>query len=361
MVPSRPRRRLRPVSDHQSARRRYAYLGPAGTFTDTALDRVIDGHGTAGVAVVERLPLGTVGAALAAVRSGAADAAVVPIENSVEGGVSATLDDLAEGADGLVIIGEEVVAVRFVLAAPAGVGLAGVSRIATHAHAQAQCRGWLASTLPGAVVLPALSTAAAAAGLSEAGARASRADTGVGYDAAICAPAAAAHYGLTVLADDIGDRAGHTRFVVVARRGTLPPPTGADRTTVVAYLRENRSGSLLELLEQFAVRGVDLTRIESRPTGTAIGEYCFSIDLAGHVAEPRVAEALKGLRRLSPHTRFLGSYPRADAEATRVPDWTTTESFTVANDWLDGLTGGDDPVPSVSGAGHAPRPTPAVR
>ena len=108
----------------------------------------------------------------------------------------------------------------------------------------------------------------------------------------------------------------------------------------MAYLRENHSGALLELLEQFAARGVDLTRIESRPTGAGFGEYCFSIDLDGHVREPRVAEALKGLHRLSPLTRFLGSYPRADGAASAVPAWTGAEEFAAAEAWLAGLLDG---------------------
>jgi prephenate dehydratase len=327
---------------------RSGYLGPPGTFTETALEQAlarqagtvaVDGPGDDGVdgVDVQRVALPTVAAALDAVRSGDTTSAVVPLENSVEGGVNATLDALAGGPGngGLVIVGEEIVPVRFVLATRSPRDLARVTRIATHAHAEAQCRGWLAAHLPDALIVPALSTAAAAAGLGGPDA---------GYEAAICAPAAVTRYGLTVLADDVGDRSGHTRFVVVARTGTIPAPTGADRTTLVAYLRHNRAGALLELLEQFAVRGVDLTRIESRPTGDGLGEYCFSIDLAGHVAEPRVAEALKGLRRLSRHTRFLGSYPRADRRPADVLDWTDEGSFADADAWLEGLLSpGDDP------------------
>jgi prephenate dehydratase len=317
---------------------RCGYFGPAGTFTETALELAV-ARATAGdpgaAAAIVRVPVSTVVAALDGVRSGELSSAVVPIENSMEGGVSATLDALAAGDDSLVIVGEEIVPVRFVLAARPGTDLAAVTRVATHAHAAAQCRGWLAAKLPDAVVVPALSTASAAAGLGPDGER------DPGYDAAVCAPAAVRRYGLEVLADGIGDRPGHTRFVVVARPGVLPHRTGADRTTVVAYLRHNRSGSLLELLEQFATRGVDLTRIESRPTGEGLGEYCFSIDLAGHVTEPRVAEALKGLRRLSPLTRYLGSYPRADGRATPILEWTDESSFATADRWLERLlTGG---------------------
>jgi prephenate dehydratase len=269
--------------------------------------------------------------------------------------------------------------VTFVLAARAGTTLADVRRVASHPHAEAQCRAWLTDNLPGVAVEPAMSTAAAAAGLSHAGPasrrpqggpaqdggtqdgaaqgrrhagrrHAGRRHAGRGtqdgstYDAAICAPSAAERYGLTVLGEDIGDRPATTRFVVVRLPGAVPPPTGADRTSVVAYLRENHSGALLELLEQFAARGVDLTRIESRPTGAGFGEYCFSIDLDGHVREPRVAEALKGLHRLSPLTRFLGSYPRADGTPSTVLGWAGADGFSAAEQWLAGLLDGQTPA-----------------
>ncbi len=308
---------------------RYAYLGPAGTFTDAALDAVLTRVPAAGAAT--RQPMPTVGRCFEAVRAGEADAALVPIENSIEGGVNATLDALAASAPPLVIVAEQLVPVTFVLAGRQGTTLGEVRRVATHPHAEAQCRAWFADQLPEVEFEPALSTAAAAAGLAEANT--------VTYDAAICAPAAVERYGLVALAEDIGDRPGTTRFVLVAAPRAVPPVTGADRTSLVAYLRSNHAGALLELLEQFAVRGVDLTRIESRPTGSGLGEYCFSIDLDGHVREPRVAEALKGLRRLSPHTRFLGSYPRADSSPTTVLDWTAAESFAEAETWLADLLG----------------------
>jgi prephenate dehydratase len=310
---------------------RIAYLGPAGTFTEAALDGVLAARSVDGRPPAEKVPMATVGRCFDAVRGGEVDAAVVPIENSLEGGVNATLDALSASDPPLVVVGEELVPVTFVLAACPGTTLDAVRRIASHPHAEAQCRAWLADHLPHVAVEPAMSTAAAAAGLVS--------DGEAPYDAAICAPAAVERYGLDALAEDIGDRPATTRFVVVARPGRLPEPTGADRTSLVAYLRENHSGALLELLEQFAARGVDLTRIESRPTGAGFGEYCFSLDLDGHVAEPRVAEALKGLRRLSPYTRFLGSYAKADGRPTRVLDWTGGGSFSDAERWLTDLLG----------------------
>ncbi len=305
---------------------RYAYLGPAGTFTEQALRQV------PAAAKAELLPFAGVDLALDAVRDGDADAAMVPIENSVEGGVTSTLDALAAG-EPLVVVREVLVPVTFVLAARAGTAVSGVTRVATHPHAVAQCRRWLAEHLPGATAVPATSTAAAAAGLA--------AGQAAGYDAAVCAPVAAQRYRLEVLASDIGDNPGAvTRFVLVARPSTPPPPTGADKTSLVAYLPHNHAGALLELLEQFATRGVDLTRIESRPIGDSLGQYCFSIDCSGHVADARVAEAVMGLRRVCPQVRYLGSYPRADAAPVQVRPGTTDASFADARAWLDRLLEG---------------------
>jgi prephenate dehydratase len=305
---------------------RYAYLGPAGTFTETALLQV------PGAASSELMPTPSVDAALDAVRSGEADSAMLPIENSVEGGVTATLDALAQG-EPLLIVGEQVVPVTFHLVTRPGASLEDVTRVATHPQGLAQCRGWLHATLPKAAVLPALSTAAAAAGLLE---------PDCGYDAALCAPIAARRYGLPVLVADVGDNPNAvTRFVLVSRPGPLPGATGADKTTLVAYLADDHPGALLELLEQFAVRGVNLSRLESRPTGELLGRYCMSIDADGHVAEQRMAEALKGLHRVCADVRFLGSYPRADGEPTVVRPQSQDAAFGAAETWLAGVRNGN--------------------
>jgi prephenate dehydratase len=305
----------------------YAYLGPQGTFTEAALRQVVD------VASADHVvqPMATVDAALAAVRAGEADAAMVPIENSVEGGVAATLDALANGSP-LRVVREVVVPITFVLAARAGTRLEDVRRVASHPHGWAQCRGWVAAHLPDARYLPALSTAGAAEGLAD-GAEAT-------YDAALCAPLAAERFGLEVLAQDVGDHSGaETRFVLVSRPGPVPPPTGNDKTKVVVFQRDDRPGGLLELLEQFATRGVNLSRIESRPTGDALGQYCFSIDCEGHVRTARVAEALMGLHRTCSEVRFLGSYARADGGAIMVTPETSDGAFRAARSWLDQLDG----------------------
>ena len=301
----------------------YAFLGPEGTFTEAALMQV------PGAAEASRLPASNVNAALDLVRSGSADAAMVPIENSVEGGVTATLDAIATGQE-LRIIREVLVPISFVLVARPGTQLRDVRRVSTHGHAWAQCRLWMDQHLPAAEYVPGSSTAAAALGLLEDGCH---------YDAAICAPLVAQeNAGLAMLAENIGDNPGAvTRFVLVSRPGALPVPTGADKTTLVVPLPEDRPGALMEILDQFASRGVNLSRIESRPTGQYLGHYFFSIDAEGHASEARVADALAGLHRISPATRFLGSYPRADRQATVVAAHTSDEAFMAAQAWVGSI------------------------
>lgn len=342
---------------------RYGFLGPAGTFTEMALrarlesgaaagDAAGDSAGVAGGAAgAELVPFGSVGQALEAVRGGDVHAAMVPIENSVEGGVSATLDALASDGS-LVIVAEQLVPITFVLAtgpgADVGPDLTGVHAVGTHPHAWAQVRGWMDRNLPAAGYVTVSSTAAAAAALARTGARAEanrdadrEMDSGgerPAYDACVCAPVAAANQGLTVLAEGIEDNAGAvTRFVLVARPGRLPARTGADKTTVVLYQREDHPGGLLDLLEQFATRGINLTRIESRPTGEGLGSYCFSVDCEGHVGDERLGEALGGLHRVCSRVVFLGSYPRADRRATAVPPGMADADFVAARDWLGRL------------------------
>ena len=304
---------------------RYGFLGPTGTFTEMALRRCSQ---VAAAVDAERIPFASVDAALAALRAGDLEAAMVPIENSVEGGVSATLDALA-GGEPLVVVGEQVVPITFVLAAPVGIALPDIRAVSTHPHAWAQVRGWIGAHLPDVEYLPAASTAAAAAGLAA---------EWPAYQAAVCAPVAATNHGLTVLQEDIGDNSGAvTRFVLVARPGELPAPTGADKTSVVLFQREDHPGGLLELLEQFAARGINLTRIESRPNGGRLGDYCFSIDCEGHVNDERVGETLMGLKRVCADVRFLGSYPRADSVEAQVSAGTRDNDFTEARSWLRSL------------------------
>ena len=296
----------------------YGYFGPAGTFTHQALL-------TLPALGAEPIPYATVGLALEAVRDGEVTAVLVPIENSVEGGVTATLDNLTHG-DPLVITREVTLPVQFTLFGRPGTRLEDVRQILTHPHAAAQCRDWLAAKLPQATVTEGGSTAGAAAEVSDPQSR---------FDGAICAQVAGELYRLSPLAEGIADNPDAvTRFVLVAKPGPVPPATGADKTTMVLFMRENHPGALLEILEQFASRGVDLCRIESRPTKRTLGDYCFSVDAEGHINDARLAEAMMGLHRICADVIFLGSYPRADAAPATVKAGTSNADYAAAVGWL---------------------------
>jgi prephenate dehydratase len=306
-----------PRAHLSTAPTRFAYLGPEGTFAEAALGTLGDlGPG-------ERTPLPSVPAALAAVRAGDVDAALVPLENSVEGSVPATMDGLVDGTP-LVVTREVFLPVAFVLGVRPGTTAGQVRTVASHPHALAQCRGRIAGLVPAADLLPTASTADAARRVAAGE-----------FDAAVCAAIAAERSGLTVLDGDLADHPGAvTRFVLVQRPGPLPAPTGADKTTVTAVVAD-RTGALLDLLAEFAVRGISLTRIESRPTREALGVYSFSIDCEGHVADRRVGDALAALHRLAEEVRFLGSYPRADARPGRpVEERVADRAFADAEAWL---------------------------
>jgi prephenate dehydratase len=294
--------------------KRYAYLGPSGTFTEAALRTVANSQDSL-------TPFSNVTAALDAVRTGKADLALVPIENSIEGVVARTLDELAIG-DPLVIYGETTLSVTFALLTRKGQG--DIKKIATHPHAEAQCRAYIAKHHPTAEIISTSSTAAAAEALSKGE-----------FDAAIAAPNAAETYGLTILANDIGDSSeAVTRFVLVGKPGSVPVPTGHDRTSLAAFIGADHAGALLEVLTEFAVRGVNLTFIQSRPTGRELGHYHFIIDAEGHINEERVGDALMGLRRICEDVRYLGSYPRADKIAPTTTKSATDSAFKAADNWL---------------------------
>lgn len=302
---------------------RFGYLGPAGTFAEAAL-RTLPAAQQG-----ELAPYPSVGAALDGVRAGEVDAALIPFENSVEGSVPASLDDLAQG-EPLQITREVLLPVSFALLGRPGLLREDVRSVATHPHAEAQCRRWLRDVLPQASVVLSPSTADAARAVRDGE-----------YDAAISAEIAAQHYDLSVLARDVHDNEGAvTRFVLVGRPGPPPAPTGADRSTLVAFIADDHAGALLELLTEFAVRGVNLSRIESRPTGMGLGRYCFSVDCDGHVADARVGEALSALHRVCADVRFLGSYPRADGRAPDVRAGTSDGDFRDAAAWLARLRSG---------------------
>lgn len=303
---------------------RIAFLGPRGSFAEAAL-RTLPISETS-----ELVAAASVQAALDAARDGSVDCALVPIENSVEGAVSITLDELANG-EPLVIIDEAVLAVSFSLVVRPGTSLFDVKRIATHPHAAAQVRGWVSANLPDAVMLPALSTAAAAQGLL---------DPACGYDAAVSQHIVTELYDVVSITDGIEDTADAiTRFVLVQRPGVIPVRTGADKTTLSLFIRSDQPGALLAILTEFAVRGVNLTRIESRPTRKQLGDYYFSVDIEGHVNDSRVSEALMGLHRVCLDVRYMGSYPRHDGKAPVLREGVTDGDFAEAHQWLRQLKG----------------------
>jgi prephenate dehydratase len=306
---------------------RLAFLGPRATFAEQALRLLPEAEGA------ELVPCSGSPAVLAAVRSGSVDAGCVPIENSVEGAVPAVLDGLVEDPP-LVIVREAQLGVRFAVLGRAGTQLANVRTVASHPHAIAQTRGWLAAHLPEADVLTSTSTA-------EAAAQVARGE----FDAAVAAPLAAEQHGLEVLVDDVADNPGAvTRFALVAPPGPPPAPTGFDRTSLAATT-QNRPGALLGVLTELAMRGIDLTRIESRPIKDRHAEYWFHLDCAGHVADPAVGEALAALHRRCDRVRFLGSYPRAgnampDGPAAAPIGGADPARYAAAQEWVAGLRAG---------------------
>jgi prephenate dehydratase len=268
----------------------YAYLGPAGTFTEAALKKIT-------TEADSRIPYVNVTAALDAVRSGEAEFALVPIENSVEGVVARTLDELATG-EPLTIAAEVTLPVSFDLMIKAGT--MEIKRIGTHPHAESQCRTYLSHNYPHAEIIPTNSTSAAAQAVANGE-----------LDAAIASSAAAENFGLVIAAKAIGDnQAAVTRFIAAQKPGFIPAPTGHDRTSLVVYIDIDHAGALLEILTVFANYGVNLTFIQSRPTGRELGHYHFVIDVEGHIHDEAVAKSMEDLREICDDIRFLGSYPR---------------------------------------------------
>jgi prephenate dehydratase len=272
---------------------KYAYLGPAGTFTEAALLKIAASDD-------QLIAYANVTAALDAVRKGEVSKALVPIENSVEGVVARTLDELASG-EPLVITTETTLPVTFSLMTLENKDPKDITSIATHPHAESQCRSYIAKNYPNAQVIETASTAAAAKGLSKGD-----------YDAAIGAAIAAKNYQLKIIAEDIGDNTNAvTRFVVVEKPGKSPAATGKDRTSLAVFIAIDHAGALLEILNEFAKHEVNLSFIQSRPTGSQLGHYHFIIDAEGHIDDKPVAAALAGLKEICEDIRFLGSYPQA--------------------------------------------------
>ena len=294
---------------------RWSYLGPEGTFTEQAVQSIRDRFPDV---EVELTPSPGVPAALAAVRAAAVDAACVPLENSVEGGVALTQDELTHG-EPLVITAEAFVPITFDLLARPGTELSDVRTVGSHPHGHAQVRDWLSTHLPAAEAVATSSTAAAAAGVAAGE-----------IDAAAAAPVAGRRLGLTVLAADIGVvRDATTRFVLLRKPGRPPEPTGNDRSSLIISV-DNRPGALLSALTEIAGRGINMTRLESRPTRNRLGEYVFLIDADGHLADPAMADMVAALMRRSVLQRWLGSYPRMDGVNVPAPAFATDQAYSAA-------------------------------
>lgn len=301
---------------------KYAFLGPKGTFCHQALNQIATQDAEIFPCAGERL-------AMDMVRRGETERAVVPIENSVEGGVNATLDSLGWGKR-LQIINEMVVPVGFTLAVRPGTDKTAIRRVGTHSHAWAQCRNWMADNLPQAVHIACASTAESARRLAE--------NSECGFDAALASEIAVEMYGLEAIEKDVADNKGAmTRFVELALPGHVGEACGADKTTIQVRLPKDRSGALLEMLQHFSTRGINLTRIESRPVAGKPGQYAFSIDIEGHIREERVRAALSGLYLTCEDLRFLGSYPRADRVQIPVEPQHQDQAFHAAENWVKAI------------------------
>lgn len=308
-----------PTPDGSPTPLRVAYFGPRGTFTEQALFTQPD------LSAGETIPCSSIPEVLDATSSGEVDLGFAPIENSIEGSVNVTLDALAFDHE-LLIQREVVIPIELCLMALPGTRLEDISMVSSFPHAVAQCRGFLAEKLPGAAIEAANSTADAARVLAE---------TANPNGAVIANARAAEVYGLEILDTAIDDHEENaTRFVAVARGG-IPAPTGHDKTTVVVFQRADAPGSLLAILQQFAARAINLTKLESRPTKQRLGSYCFMIDFEGHIGDELIADCLRDLR-VTHDVKFLGSYPAAGAKAQQARR-DADAAWQRANEWLVAL------------------------
>ena len=283
---------------------RAGYLGPPGTFTHEAV------KASGRPAGMELVPMPTIYDTILAVHDAELDRALVPIENSLEGSVNVTLDALALEARDVEIVGEVVHPISHCLLAREPVPLAEVRAVVSHPQASAQCARFIRAHLPAATVVPASSTADAVRRVAEG------VDAERGPWAALGTRAAGEIYGCVVLRDGVEDRAGNeTRFIWIARRGAAPdldPNAAGFKTSLVFWgVGADTPGWLVRCLSEFAFRGVNLTRIESRPLKEGLGRYMFFLDCDGAMTSPTVAQAVAAVRGHAEEVRVLGSYPAA--------------------------------------------------
>ncbi len=283
------------MTETASSETTVGYLGPEGTFTEQALLTQPD------LAAARHVLCRSHSDVLFGTQEGDVDLGFCAIENSIEGTVNVVQDTLAFDAD-LLIQREVVIPISMNLLVVPGMTLSDVKQVISYPHALAQVRTFIRENLPDAETIAANSTADAARLLAESG------DPSQG---AVGTALAAERYGLDIAVPGIEDHKGNqTRFVVLASEG-VPAPTGHDKTSIVVFQRADRPGSLLSILQEFAARSINLTKLESRPTRQGLGDYCFLLDLEGHISDELVADCLKNLKAKQSSVKFLGSYPAA--------------------------------------------------
>ena len=296
------------------------YLGPEGTFTESALLTQTD------LAEAEHVLFRSHSDVLHNTSAGVVDFGFCAIENAIEGTVNVVQDTLAFDSE-LMIQREVVIPITMNLLVKPGTSIQEIQKVISYPHALAQVRSFLRDTLPDAELEAANSTAHAAQMLS---------DSSSNNIAAVGTSLAANKYGLDIAAENIEDHRGNqTRFVLIARDG-IPAPTGHDKTSVVVFQQSDKPGSLLAILQEFAARSINLTKLESRPTREALGNYCFFLDLEGHIADSMMADCLKTLQAKDVRVKFLGSYPAAGDHAEEVRK-ESNDALDKAQSWLDSL------------------------
>ena len=296
-----------------------AYLGPEGTFTEEALRSQSD------LATAKLLPFPTFATVMEAVASRKVDYAFVAIENSIEGTVSASIDPLIFDYD-LFVLREVVLDIHLNLMAKSGTQMSQVKKVLSFPHALAQCRGFLTEHLPNAEAIATNSTSEAAMLVAESSDAAS---------AALAPSVSAGLYNLEILRNNVEDHKGNqTRFFLL-NKDHLAPRTGHDKTTVVCFQISDRPGSLISILAQFSARNINLTKLESRPSKAGLGQYCFVIDLEGHIEDPIVADTLSQLHRSLPELKFIGSYQSAASNSEKLGE--LKDKSDRAETWLSEL------------------------
>jgi len=303
----------------KASKKSVAYLGPKGTFCEAATLSQAD------LADLKLSPQRSISDVFNAVSSGDFKYGVVPLENTIEGSVDVTLDNLAFDAD--VQIQREIDHdISLCIATRNGVKKKDIQIIVSHPHALAQCQAYFKNAFPKATTRTYDSTASAAQYVSKS----SDKDLAV-----ICALETAKQYDLEIIDSKIQDKAkNQTRFVLLGKG--IPKPTGHDKTSIVCFQRSNRPGSLLAILSEFAARNIDLTKLESRPTKEGLGQYCFLIDFIGHVADDLVSDCLQHVRTYHADVKFLGSYPVA-GDAGKEKRANTSKAWKDTKKWLSEL------------------------